>query len=78
VSKSRSVLFDGYKRHVLRDLDTGLIPGGLGNYCRRLRMRAPISIFGSWPVRRAVALGATGQTVRAKRSNSFCDLAAPR
>jgi hypothetical protein len=23
--KSRSVLFDGYKRHVLRDLDTGLI-----------------------------------------------------
>ena len=24
--KSRSVLFDGYKRHVLRDLDTGLIP----------------------------------------------------
>ncbi len=26
--KSRSVLFDGYKRHVLRDLDTGLIAGG--------------------------------------------------
>lgn len=25
--KTRSVLFDGYKRHVLRDLDTGLIPG---------------------------------------------------
>jgi transposase len=24
--KSRSMLFDGYKRHVLRDLDTGLIP----------------------------------------------------
>src|SRR5260221_3308115 len=24
--KSLSVLFDGYKRHVLRDLDTGLIP----------------------------------------------------
>jgi hypothetical protein len=24
--KSRSVLFDGYKRHVLHDLDTGLIP----------------------------------------------------
>jgi transposase len=24
--KSRSVLFDGYKRHVMRDLDTGLIP----------------------------------------------------
>jgi hypothetical protein len=24
--KSRSTLFDGYKRHVLRDLDTGLIP----------------------------------------------------
>ena len=24
--KSRSVLFDGYKRHVLTDLDTGLIP----------------------------------------------------
>jgi Transposase DDE domain len=24
--KSRSVRFDGYKRHVLRDLDTGLIP----------------------------------------------------
>jgi transposase len=24
--KSRSVLFNGYKRHVLRDLDTGLIP----------------------------------------------------
>jgi hypothetical protein len=24
--KSRSVLFDGYKRHVLRDLDAGLIP----------------------------------------------------
>jgi hypothetical protein len=24
--KSRSVLFDGYKRHVLQDLDTGLIP----------------------------------------------------
>src|SRR6266853_1371432 len=24
--KSRSVLFDGYKRHVLRDLDTGLLP----------------------------------------------------
>ena len=24
--KSRSVLIDGYKRHVLRDLDTGLIP----------------------------------------------------
>jgi transposase len=24
--KSRSVLFDGYKRHVLRDLDSGLIP----------------------------------------------------
>ncbi len=24
--KSRSALFDGYKRHVLRDLDTGLIP----------------------------------------------------
>ena len=24
--KSRSVLFDGYKRHVLSDLDTGLIP----------------------------------------------------
>jgi Transposase DDE domain len=24
--KSRSVLFDGYKRHVLRDLDTALIP----------------------------------------------------
>jgi transposase len=24
--KTRSVLFDGYKRHVLRDLDTGLIP----------------------------------------------------
>jgi hypothetical protein len=24
--KSRSVLFDGFKRHVLRDLDTGLIP----------------------------------------------------
>src|SRR5579859_6074903 len=23
--KSRSVLFDGYKRHVLRDLDTGLV-----------------------------------------------------
>ena len=26
--KSRSVLFDGYKRHVLRDLDTGLVSGG--------------------------------------------------
>ena len=26
--KSRSVLFDGYKRHVLRDLDSGLVPGG--------------------------------------------------
>src|SRR5262249_37162791 len=24
--KTRSVLFDGYKRHVLRDLDTGVIP----------------------------------------------------
>ena len=24
--KSRSVLFDGYKRHVLRNLDTGLLP----------------------------------------------------
>src|SRR5271166_3967961 len=24
--KSRSVLVDGYKRHVLRDLDTGLVP----------------------------------------------------
>jgi hypothetical protein len=24
--KSRSVLFDGYKRHVIRDLDTGLVP----------------------------------------------------
>ena len=24
--KSRSVLFDGYKRHILRDLDTGLVP----------------------------------------------------
>jgi IS5 family transposase len=24
--KSRSVLFDGYKRHILRDLDSGLIP----------------------------------------------------
>jgi len=24
--KSRSMLFDGYKRHVLRDLDTGLVP----------------------------------------------------
>src|SRR5262249_58189507 len=24
--KSRSVLFDGCKRHVLRDLDTGLVP----------------------------------------------------
>ena len=24
--ESRSVLFDGYKRHVLRDLDTGLVP----------------------------------------------------
>ena len=24
--KTRSVLFDGYKRHVLRDLDAGLIP----------------------------------------------------
>jgi len=24
--KTRSVLFDGYKRHVLRDLDTGLVP----------------------------------------------------
>jgi hypothetical protein len=24
--KSRSVLFDGYKRHVLADLDTGLVP----------------------------------------------------
>ncbi len=24
--KPRSVLFDGYKRHVLRDLDTGLVP----------------------------------------------------
>ena len=24
--KSRSMLFDGYKRHVLRDLDSGLIP----------------------------------------------------
>ena len=24
--KSRSALFDGYKRHVLRDLDTGLVP----------------------------------------------------
>jgi transposase len=24
--KSRSVLFDGYKRHVMRDLDTGLVP----------------------------------------------------
>ena len=24
--KSRSVLFDGYKRHVLTDLDTGLVP----------------------------------------------------
>jgi hypothetical protein len=24
--KSRTVLFDGYKRHVLRDLDTGLVP----------------------------------------------------
>ena len=24
--KSRSVLFDGYKRHVLRDLDSGLVP----------------------------------------------------
>src|SRR5258708_9291058 len=23
--KSRSALFDGYKRHVLRDLDTGLV-----------------------------------------------------
>ena len=23
--KSRSVLFDGYKRHVRRDLDTGLV-----------------------------------------------------
>ena len=25
-STSRSVLFDGHKRHVLRDLDTGLVP----------------------------------------------------
>src|SRR5208282_734746 len=24
--KSRSVLFDGYKRHIMRDLDTGLVP----------------------------------------------------
>jgi len=24
--KSRSVLFDGYRRHVMRDLDTGLVP----------------------------------------------------
>jgi hypothetical protein len=24
--KSRSVLFDGYKRHIVRDLDTGLVP----------------------------------------------------
>ena len=24
--KSRSVLFDGYKRHILRDLDNGLVP----------------------------------------------------
>jgi Transposase DDE domain len=24
--KSRSVLFDGYKRHVMRDLDSGLVP----------------------------------------------------
>jgi hypothetical protein len=24
--KSRSMLFDGYKRHVIRDLDTGLVP----------------------------------------------------
>ena len=24
--KSRSALFDGYKRHILRDLDTGLVP----------------------------------------------------
>ena len=24
--KARSVLFDGYKRHVIRDLDTGLVP----------------------------------------------------
>ena len=24
--KSRSVLFDGYKRHVMRDLDTGMVP----------------------------------------------------
>jgi lambda repressor-like predicted transcriptional regulator len=25
-SKSRSVRFDGYKRHIVRDLDTGLVP----------------------------------------------------
>jgi hypothetical protein len=24
--KSRSILFDGYKRHVLRDLNTDLVP----------------------------------------------------
>jgi hypothetical protein len=34
--KSRSVLFDGYKWHVLRDLDTGLIPAvGVHRYLAR-------------------------------------------
>ena len=39
--KSRSVLFDGYKRHVLRDLDTGLIPA-VGHH-RGQRARRPAS-----------------------------------
>jgi hypothetical protein len=46
--KSRSVLFDGFKRHVLRDLDTGLVPRSghhpgqhAGGQCHRGHRRRP-------------------------------------
>jgi hypothetical protein len=36
--KSRSTLVDGYKRHVLRDLDSGLVPAvGITQRMRRKR-----------------------------------------
>jgi hypothetical protein len=39
--KSCSVLFDGYKRHVLRDLDTGLIPAVGITPAKRRRPASP-------------------------------------
>ena len=46
--KSRSVLFDGFKRHVLRDLDTGLVPAVGSQRPTCLRRRSPMTSPPTW------------------------------